>query len=82
MKLMQSALAGVIGAMFAVSAFATDITGAGSTFAAPIYTKWADAYQKNGRRQGELARHRLVGRRQTNHREDGGFRGLGRTAER
>ncbi|WP_250509283.1 phosphate ABC transporter substrate-binding protein PstS [Caballeronia sp. GACF4] len=48
MKLMQSALAGVIGAMFAVSAFATDITGAGSTFAAPIYTKWADAYQKTG----------------------------------
>ncbi|MCP3715207.1 phosphate ABC transporter substrate-binding protein PstS [Paraburkholderia sp. CNPSo 3281] len=27
---------------------AADITGAGSTFAAPIYTKWADAYQKAG----------------------------------
>ncbi|MCX5542672.1 phosphate ABC transporter substrate-binding protein PstS, partial [Paraburkholderia sp. CNPSo 3076] len=27
---------------------AADITGAGSTFAAPIYTKWADAYQKSG----------------------------------
>ena len=27
---------------------AADITGAGSTFAAPIYTKWADAYQKTG----------------------------------
>ncbi|MBM2656844.1 phosphate ABC transporter substrate-binding protein PstS [Burkholderia diffusa] len=27
---------------------ATDITGAGSTFAAPIYTKWADAYHKSG----------------------------------
>jgi phosphate transport system substrate-binding protein len=48
MKLMQTALAGVIGALFAISAQAADITGAGSTFAAPIYTKWADAYQKNG----------------------------------
>ncbi|KND56130.1 Phosphate ABC transporter, periplasmic phosphate-binding protein PstS [Candidatus Paraburkholderia kirkii] len=48
MKLMQTALAGLIGAVFAISAQAADITGAGSTFAAPIYTKWADAYQKNG----------------------------------
>ena len=48
MKLMQTALAGVIGALFAISAQAADITGAGSTFAAPIYTKWADAYQKSG----------------------------------
>jgi len=48
MKLMQTALAGVIGALFAISAQAADITGAGSTFAAPIYTKWADAYQKIG----------------------------------
>ncbi|RQR60007.1 phosphate ABC transporter substrate-binding protein PstS [Burkholderia sp. Bp9002] len=35
-------------ALFAVVAQAADITGAGSTFAAPIYTKWADAYQKTG----------------------------------
>src|SRR5471032_2406729 len=48
MKLMHTALAGIVGAMFAVAAHATDITGAGSTFAAPIYTKWADAYQKTG----------------------------------
>ncbi|KNH08862.1 Phosphate ABC transporter, periplasmic phosphate-binding protein PstS [Candidatus Burkholderia brachyanthoides] len=48
MRLMQTALAGLIGAVFAMSAQAADITGAGSTFAAPIYTKWADAYQKNG----------------------------------
>ncbi|KND58101.1 Phosphate ABC transporter, periplasmic phosphate-binding protein PstS [Candidatus Paraburkholderia schumanniana] len=48
MKLMQTALAGLIGAVFAISAQAADITGAGSTFATPIYTKWADAYQKNG----------------------------------
>ena len=32
----------------AITAQAADITGAGSTFAAPIYTKWADSYQKAG----------------------------------
>jgi len=46
MKLMYTAFAGVAGALFAMSAHAVDITGAGSTFAAPIYMKWADAYQK------------------------------------
>ncbi len=30
----------------AVSAMAAEITGAGATFPAPIYGKWADAYQK------------------------------------
>jgi phosphate transport system substrate-binding protein len=48
MKLMHTAIAGIAGALFAVTVHATDITGAGSTFAAPIYTKWADAYQKSG----------------------------------
>ena len=48
MKLMQTVFAGVAGAFFAMAANAADITGAGSTFAAPIYTKWADAYQKSG----------------------------------
>jgi phosphate transport system substrate-binding protein len=48
MKLMQTALAGLAGVLFAVSAQAADITGAGSTFAAPLYTKWADAYAKSG----------------------------------
>jgi phosphate transport system substrate-binding protein len=46
MKLTQFAL--VLGALCATAAQAADITGAGSTFAAPIYTKWADAYQKSG----------------------------------
>jgi phosphate transport system substrate-binding protein len=45
---MQTAFAGMAGALFAIAAQAADITGAGSTFAAPIYTKWADAYQKSG----------------------------------
>jgi phosphate transport system substrate-binding protein len=35
-------------AMSSSIAQAADITGAGSTFALPIYTKWADAYQKSG----------------------------------
>ncbi|CAG4890564.1 phosphate ABC transporter substrate-binding protein PstS [Paraburkholderia gardini] len=48
MKLMHTAFAGMAGALFAITAHATDITGAGSTFAAPIYTKWADAYAKTG----------------------------------
>jgi len=48
MKLMQTALAGVAGALFAIAAQAADITGAGSTFAAPIYMKWAAAYEKSG----------------------------------
>ena len=46
MKLMKTAIAGLAGVLFAAGAIAGEITGAGSTFAAPIYTKWADAYQK------------------------------------
>jgi phosphate transport system substrate-binding protein len=46
MKLKQLAVA--LYAICAATAHAADITGAGSTFAAPIYTKWADAYQKAG----------------------------------
>ncbi|HJV69756.1 phosphate ABC transporter substrate-binding protein PstS [Ideonella sp.] len=30
----------------ATSAFAQDVTGAGATFPAPLYAKWADAYNK------------------------------------
>jgi len=48
MKLMQTAFAGMAGVLFALSAQAADITGAGSTFAAPLYTKWADSYAKSG----------------------------------
>ncbi len=35
--------AGLVGAQ---AAFAEDVTGAGATFPAPIYAKWADAYNK------------------------------------
>ncbi|REG50915.1 phosphate ABC transporter substrate-binding protein (PhoT family) [Paraburkholderia sp. BL6669N2] len=33
---------------FVVPTYATDITGAGSTFAAPLYNTWAAGYQKSG----------------------------------
>ena len=48
MKLIKTAVFGLSIAMFTFAAHATDITGAGSTFAAPIYAKWADAYHKAG----------------------------------
>jgi len=48
MNFIKTTIAGLAGALMATAAFATDLTGAGSTFAAPIYTKWADAYQKSG----------------------------------
>lgn len=49
---------GLAGALFAISARSADITGAGSTFAAPIYTQWADAYQRSG---GGKVNYRSVG---------------------
>lgn len=39
------AVVGVVTALSAPVALATDITGAGSTFAYPIFSKWADAYK-------------------------------------
>lgn len=44
-KLAQGTVAVAMGLAFSVSALAADITGAGSTFAYPVYTKWAEAYQ-------------------------------------
>ncbi|MGF6596738.1 phosphate transport system substrate-binding protein [Paraburkholderia sp. GAS448] len=51
-------LTAVTGALFAVAVQATDISGAGSTFAAPIYASWANAYQKSG---GGKVSYRSVG---------------------
>ena len=42
-----SAAALAVSAFTTLSAFATDITGAGATFPYPIYAKWAEAYKKN-----------------------------------
>ena len=33
-------------AAFAIPSFAQDVTGAGASFPAPVYAKWADAYNK------------------------------------
>ncbi len=48
MKFSHVAYATALAAAFsaAAPAFATDVTGAGSTFAFPILAKWADAYKK------------------------------------
>ena len=50
MTLMRSTVARILATTFAVSAVsafaATDLTGAGGTFPAPVYAKWAAEYQK------------------------------------
>lgn len=38
----------VVGGLLIVAAHAAEITGAGSTFAAPLYSRWAAEYQKAG----------------------------------
>lgn len=48
MSALRTVIAGLICGFCAVSAQATEITGAGSTFAAPLYTRWATDYQKSG----------------------------------
>ena len=45
-RVLRTAVLGVTLGFTAVSAFAAEITGAGASFPAPIYAKWADAYQK------------------------------------
>src|ERR1700681_2142104 len=35
-----------LGTLGLASAMAAEVTGAGASFPAPIYSKWADAYQK------------------------------------
>ncbi|WAT00605.1 phosphate ABC transporter substrate-binding protein PstS [Rouxiella chamberiensis] len=50
MKMMRNTIAGIVAATFSLTAIsavaATNLTGAGGTFPAPVYAKWADAYQK------------------------------------
>jgi phosphate transport system substrate-binding protein len=51
MKLMRTTVTGIVAATLSLttmSAFAaTNLTGAGGTFPAPVYGKWADSYQKS-----------------------------------
>ncbi len=50
MNVMRTTVATVVAATFSLSAFAVNaaasLTGAGATFPAPVYAKWADTYQK------------------------------------
>ncbi|WOA53762.1 phosphate ABC transporter substrate-binding protein PstS [Dickeya solani] len=50
MKFMRTTVASIVAVSFsltAVSAFAAaNLTGAGATFPAPVYAKWADSYEK------------------------------------
>lgn len=45
-KLIRSAIVAAFAAVGATAAFAQDVTGAGASFPAPLYAKWADAYNK------------------------------------
>ncbi len=45
-SLQQVAAAAAVAAFAAAPALAAEITGAGASFPAPIYAKWADGYQK------------------------------------
>jgi ABC-type phosphate transport system substrate-binding protein len=46
LKAVSRSLIATAGVVMATSALASDITGAGASFPAPIYSKWADAYHK------------------------------------
>ncbi|MBS9431953.1 phosphate ABC transporter substrate-binding protein PstS [Photorhabdus hainanensis] len=50
MKLMRTTVAGIMAATFSLTTLsvfaAASLTGAGATFPAPVYAKWADSYQK------------------------------------
>lgn len=46
MTLLRIAAAAAVFAVVSTAAHAQDVTGAGATFPAPIYAKWADAYNK------------------------------------
>lgn len=47
-RTLRAIMAVLICCSSAAAAYAADITGAGSTFAAPLYTRWATDYQKSG----------------------------------
>ena len=45
-SLFRTAALSAVTALVALSAHAQDVTGAGASFPAPVYAKWADAYNK------------------------------------
>jgi phosphate transport system substrate-binding protein len=46
LTLTRVSMTAAVAAVMSLSAQAAEVTGAGATFPAPIYAKWADAYQK------------------------------------
>ena len=46
MTMLRSAAAGFALTVISATSMAQDVTGAGATFPAPLYAKWADAYNK------------------------------------
>ena len=46
MKTLRIVIGAAAAALVSTGAFAQDVTGAGASFPAPIYAKWADAYNK------------------------------------
>lgn len=58
MKLPKMLVAVLIYGIGTVMAHAGDVTGSGSTFAAPLYARWADEYRKSG---GDRIIYRAIG---------------------
>ncbi|WP_428852805.1 phosphate ABC transporter substrate-binding protein PstS [Imbroritus primus] len=46
MKLVKTTVAGLVSLAVMGAAFAAEVTGAGASFPAPVYSKWAEGYQK------------------------------------
>lgn len=46
MKLVKTAIAGLVSLAVMGAAVAAEVTGAGASFPAPVYSKWAEGYQK------------------------------------
>ena len=45
LNLATTLLSTLVGSLISMSAMAQDATGAGASFPAPIYAKWAEAYK-------------------------------------
>ncbi|HVL08289.1 MAG TPA: phosphate ABC transporter substrate-binding protein PstS, partial [Burkholderiaceae bacterium] len=44
MKLVKTAIAGLVSLAVMGAAVAAEVTGAGASFPAPVYSKWAEGY--------------------------------------
>ena len=64
LKKLAAGIASLAIAAVGVAAVAANISGAGATFPAPVYQKWAEAYQRGDRQPAELSGDRLGRRHQ------------------